>query len=52
MEQQQKQNQNLSNEDKHYIRYVLKADKLYQDILTHKNIDIPKMFEDKNLKYK
>ena len=45
-------NQNLSNEDKHYIRYVLKVDKLYQDVLTHKNIDIPKIFKDEKLNNK
>ncbi|PAB60543.1 RNA-guided endonuclease TnpB family protein [Anaeromicrobium sediminis] len=45
-------NENLSNEEKYYIRYILKADKLYQDVLTYKSIHIPKKFEDKKLNFK
>ena len=46
-----KQNINLSDEDRHYIYYVLKSDKCYWKVLTNQTIDIPKIFEDKDLNY-
>ena len=47
-----KQNINLSDEDRHYIYYVLKFDKCYWKVLTNQTFDIPKIFEDKDLNYK
>ena len=47
-----KENENLSNEDKHYINYILKFNDLYDKVLTNEDFDIPKVFEDKNLNYK
>ncbi|MGL4912296.1 MAG: RNA-guided endonuclease TnpB family protein, partial [Romboutsia sp.] len=52
IKEQVKVNENLSNDDKHYINYILKANELYHKILIYKEIDIPKVFEKKNLNYK
>ena len=49
---QVKQNDNLNNEDRHYINYILKANELYHKVLINKSFEIPKVFEDKNLNYK
>jgi len=35
----------------HYVRYVLKVDELYHNVLTHKNFDIPSKFIDKTIRY-
>ena len=45
-------NKNLSNEDKHYINYILKFDKYYWKVLTNQSFKIPKIFQDKELNYK
>ena len=45
-------NSNLSNEDRHYINYILKFDNYYFKVLTNKELKTPKIFEDKNLNYK
>ena len=45
-------NSNLSNEDRHYINYILKFDNCYFKVLTNKELKSPKIFEDKNLNYK
>ncbi|MEG2364765.1 MAG: transposase [Terrisporobacter sp.] len=52
IKEQVKVNPNLSSDDKHYINYILKSNKLYHKILRNKKIDIPKVFEGKRLKYK
>jgi len=52
VKKQVKVNNNLLNEDKHYINYVLKFDNLYHKVLTNKSFDIPNIFQDKGLKYK
>ncbi|MEW8956261.1 hypothetical protein, partial [Clostridium sp.] len=44
-------NDNLSNEDRHYINYILKFDNYYSKILTNQCFDIPKVFQDKELNY-
>ncbi|MGL4912358.1 MAG: RNA-guided endonuclease TnpB family protein, partial [Romboutsia sp.] len=49
---QVKENHNLNNDDRHYINYILKSNELYHDILTRKEIEIPKVFENKDLNYK
>ena len=50
--EQIKVNDNLSNEDKHYINYILKFDNYYYKVLTNQIFNIPKMFQDKQLNYK
>lgn len=45
-------NSNLSNEDRHYINYILKFDSYYFKVLTNKDFETPNIFEDKNLNYK
>lgn len=52
VKEQCKVNENLSNEDRHYINYILKVDNLYHKVLTNYPFDIPNIFEGKNLKYK
>ena len=52
VKEQVKVNNNLSNEDKHYINYVLKFNNLYHKILTNQFFDIPNIFQGKGLKYK
>ena len=52
VKEQVKVNNNLSNEDKHYINYVLKFNNLYHKVLTNQSFDIPNIFQDKRLKYK
>jgi IS605 OrfB family transposase len=52
IKEQVKVNENLSNDDKHYINYILKANELYHKILINRKIDIPKVFERKDLNYK
>lgn len=49
---QVKENNNLNNEDRHYINYILKSNKLYHKVLIYENFDIPKVFNNKNLNYK
>ena len=39
---------NLSNDDKHYIRYVLKSDEIFYDILNHKEINVSDKFNGLN----
>lgn len=45
-------NDNLSKDDLHYIRYILKSNTHYHKILINEPIDIPKIFESKDLNYK
>ena len=45
-------NNNLSNNDKHYIRYILKVNELFYKVLVSNDFYIPEMFNDKNLNYK
>ena len=45
-------NSHFSNEDRHYINYILKFDSYYFKVLTNKEFETPKLFEDKNLNYK
>lgn len=52
IKEQVKVNSNLSNEDKHYINYILKFNNLYHKVLTNEPFDIPKVFQNKELKYK
>ena len=52
VKEQCKINNNLLNEDKHYINYILKFDNYYWKVLTNKSFDIPKTFQDRNLNYK
>jgi IS605 OrfB family transposase len=47
-----KENDNLSNKDKHYINYILKFNDLYHKVLINKSFDIPNIFKDKDLNYK
>ena len=47
-----KENFNLNNEDKHYIRYILKSDFLYYKILNRKEYIIPKKFKNLDLNFK
>ncbi|WP_242844950.1 RNA-guided endonuclease TnpB family protein [Clostridium cylindrosporum] len=47
-----KKNLNLSNGDKHYINYILKANELYYKVLNNIEFDILKIFQDKKLNYK
>ena len=49
---QVKENDNLRDCDKHYINYILKSNELYHYILIRKEIEIPKVFKDKDLNYK
>lgn len=51
MKEQCRVNDNLSNEDKHYINYILKFD-YYWKVLTNQPFDIPKIFQDKKLNYR
>lgn len=44
-------NENLNDEEIHYINYILKSDDLYQSVLTKKEIYIPKKFKDKDLNF-
>ncbi|MCB2291823.1 hypothetical protein LGK97_19145, partial [Clostridium sp. CS001] len=43
--EQIKVNGNLSNEDKHYINYILKFDNYYYKVLTNQIFNIPKIFQ-------
>ena len=52
VKEQANRNSNLSNEDRHYINYILKFDTYYFKILTNKKVERPKIFEEKNLNYK
>ena len=52
IKEQCKANNNLSNEDKHYINYILKFNDDYYEVLTNKSFEIPKIFKEKNLNYK
>ena len=52
IKEQLKVNDNLSDEDRHYINYILKFDNYYYKVLTNQIFDIPKIFEDKVLNYK
>ena len=45
-------NSHLSNEDRHYINYILKFDNYYFKVLTNNDFETPKLFEYKNLNYK
>ena len=47
-----KVNDNLSNEDRHYINYILKLDNYYHKVLTNQSFDVPKIFQNKKLNYK
>ena len=40
-----RKNENLSEEDKHYLYYVLKVDKYYQGILERKQLELTKEFK-------
>ncbi|GAA0082968.1 RNA-guided endonuclease TnpB family protein [Clostridium sp. CTA-6] len=52
VKEQCKENNNLSNEDRHYINYILKFDKYYWKVLTNQSFEIPKIFQSKELNYK
>ena len=52
IKEQVKVNENLSDDDKYYIYYILKVNELHHKILIYEKFDIPKIFEDKNLNYK
>ncbi|MBN3371779.1 hypothetical protein EXM90_11955 [Clostridium botulinum] len=52
VKEQCKENNNLSNEDKYYINYILKFDNYYWKVLTNQSFEIPKTFQDKELNYK
>ncbi|WP_317720138.1 hypothetical protein [Clostridium tetani] len=52
VKEQCKINDNLSNEDKHYINYILKFNDYYYKVLTNQSFEIPKIFKDKDLNYK
>ncbi|WP_055665478.1 zinc ribbon domain-containing protein [Desnuesiella massiliensis] len=45
-------NDNLSNEDKHYINYILKFEDFYHKVLTNEVFPIPKIFQHNDLNYK
>jgi len=45
-------NINLSDNDRHYLYYILKSNKLIYKILTNKYFYIPEIFVNKNLNYK
>jgi len=45
-------NTNLSNDDKYYIRYILKFNDLFYNVLVNNSFDIPEVFVEKNLNYK
>ena len=44
-----KANEHLTNTDLHYIRYILKADHLYYQVLNRIPFEVPKKFQDKEL---
>jgi len=52
IKEQVKVNENLSDEDKHYINYIVKFNSYYHKVLTNQKFDIPKIFKDKNLNFK
>lgn len=49
IKQQVKENENLKDEDRHYINYILKFNDLYYKVLIHSEFQIPKIFENKKL---
>ncbi|EQC1535437.1 RNA-guided endonuclease TnpB family protein [Clostridium botulinum] len=49
---QAKVNENLSDEDKHYINYIVKFNSYYHKVLNHIDFDIPKIFKYKDLNFK
>ncbi|WP_409068381.1 RNA-guided endonuclease TnpB family protein [Clostridium sp. FAM 1755] len=52
IKEQVKINENLSDEDKHYINYIVKFNSYYHKVLTNQKFDIPKIFKYKNLNFK
>lgn len=44
-------NEELTSDELHYIRYILKADSLYYNILTLNEVDIPSKFKDKEIRF-
>ena len=52
IKEQVKVNENLSDEDKHYINYIVKFNSYYHKVLTNEKFDIPKIFKYKNLNFK
>lgn len=42
---------NFTEDENHYIMYILKVDKLYQNVLTHKEFETPKVFIEKEIRY-
>ncbi|MGB5823892.1 MAG: RNA-guided endonuclease TnpB family protein [Proteocatella sp.] len=52
VKEQSKRNRNLSEEDRHYINYVLKFDSAYAKVLTNTDFEIPEIFKDKDLNYR
>lgn len=44
-------NCDLDDNELHYIRYILKNDNMYYNILTLKSVDVPNKFKDKNIRY-
>lgn len=45
VKEQSKRNSNLSDDDRHYINYVLKFDSYYARVLTGGKLEIPEAFE-------
>ena len=52
VKEQSKRNNNLSDDDRHYINYVLKFDSYYARVLTGGKLEIPEAFKDKDLNYR
>ncbi|MBU5225175.1 transposase [Clostridium senegalense] len=52
VKEQVKVNGNLSDEDKHYINYIVKFNSYYYKVLNYIGFDIPKIFKKKNLNFK
>jgi IS605 OrfB family transposase len=51
IKEQVKENDNLENDDKYYIYYILKANELYHKVLIYEDFDIPKPLKDKKMNY-
>ncbi|MBY6838858.1 RNA-guided endonuclease TnpB family protein [Clostridium botulinum] len=52
IKEQVKVNENLPDEDEHYINYIVKFNDCYHKVLNHIDFDIPKIFKNKNLNFK
>lgn len=49
IKQQVKENENIKDEDRHYINYILKFNDLYYKVLIHSEFQLPKIFKNKKL---